>query len=182
MSAAARRVTISEAVRHPAISIVRVMSGRKTSCPVAQAAPKRPITRPRRAVNQRFATSAPKTSAVDPTPSPTSTPQRITSCHEAFITSVRPVPVAMSARAATATCLIPNRSMSAAAKGAVTPYRTRFTETAREMADFVQPNSSSKGRTMTPMDDRNAADARSTRNVTPATIQARCTRTPTPSP
>jgi hypothetical protein len=66
--------------------------------------------------------------------------------------------------------------MRAVAKGAVNPYRTRFTDTASEVAERLQPNSSSNGTIRTPTEDRNAADASRTRKVTPATSHARWMR------
>ena len=44
------------------------------------------------------------------------------------------------------------------------------------VAARLQPNSSSNGTTITPKDERNAADAMRTQNVTAATHQARWMR------
>jgi hypothetical protein len=56
-----------------------------------------------------------------PVPTPTARPHSSHSCHGAVITVVSPEPAATSTRAATTTRRMPNRSISAAAKGAVTP-------------------------------------------------------------
>ena len=67
-------------------------------------------------------TVAAKASAIDPLPSPTNTPQYITSCHAAVIHTVSSDPTEMTVSATATTFRIPYRSMSAAANGAVTPY------------------------------------------------------------
>ena len=56
------------------------ISGRNTSCPVATLAVRIPTTRPRRAVNQRAAMVAPRTSAVIPVPMPITTPHSSINC------------------------------------------------------------------------------------------------------
>ena len=117
--------------------------------------------------------SEPNTSAVAPVPKPMKTPQRSESCHAAFITVVSPVPSAIKSSAAIAMRLMPKRSMSAAANGAVSPYTTRFTDTATLVAMRAQPRSSSIGTIMTPNDDRNAAAAMRIRKVTSAIAIAR---------
>ena len=96
-------------------------SGRNTSCPVAPPAVRIPDTSPRRATNQRPVTVATSDSAIDPVPRPTSTPQSRTSCQLAVMKTVRPLPSAVSSSAQTTTRRMPNRSISAAAKGAVRP-------------------------------------------------------------
>ena len=111
----------SEAKRHPYSSIEREMAGRKINWPVAKAVPRMPSTRPRRCANHRFAISAPNTRAVEPVPSPTTTPHRMTSCHDAVMKTVSPVPRAMRPIAPAAMRAMPNLSMSDVAKGAVTP-------------------------------------------------------------
>ena len=97
------------------------MAGRKTSWPVELAAEKTPMTTPRCRTNQRFATIAPKTSASEPVPTPTAKPQSSHSCQAEVITRVRPEPSATRASEAAATRRTPNRSISAAANGAVRP-------------------------------------------------------------
>ncbi len=62
-------------------------SGRKASCPVATLAVSMPITRPRRATNQRVAMVAPSTSAVMPVPIPITTPHSRMSCQTCVIAS-----------------------------------------------------------------------------------------------
>ena len=70
----------------------RSSSGRKTSWPEAPAAVRMPVTRPRRATNQRLVTVAAKASAIEPVPRPTSRPQHSISCQAAVIQTVRPAP------------------------------------------------------------------------------------------
>ena len=77
----------------------------------------RPSTTPRRSVNQRLATMAPRTDAMVPVPSPTTTPHSNASCHDAVIKVVRATPVATSASDITMTRRIPSRSISPATNG-----------------------------------------------------------------
>ena len=67
-------------MRHPIRSVMLASSGRNTSCPVATLAVRIPTTRPRRALNQRAATVAPRTSAVIPVPMPITTPHSNSKC------------------------------------------------------------------------------------------------------
>ncbi len=98
------------------------MPGRNTSCPAAPAAENTPVTSPRRdSTNQRLATSAPSTRAIAPVPTPTATPHSTQSCQAAVITTVSPEPRATRTRADATTRRMPNRSISAAANGAVRP-------------------------------------------------------------
>ncbi len=55
--------------------MIQAHSGRKTSWPEAPAAVRIPVTSPRRATNQRLVTVAENAIAIEPVPSPTSTPQ-----------------------------------------------------------------------------------------------------------
>ena len=114
--------------RHPACSATTATTGRKTSWPVALPAVRMPVTRPRRLTNQRCATVAAKTSAIDPVPSPIRTPQVSTSCQLACTNTREPGRRAATSTGRTAvTRRIPNRSISAAANGAVSPNSTRLT-------------------------------------------------------
>ena len=88
---------------------------------MALPAEKIPVTRPRCRTNQRLATIAPNTRAIAPVPTPTGTPQRNHSCHASVITMVRPAPSETITSAAATTRRTPNRSISAAANGAVSP-------------------------------------------------------------
>ncbi len=74
--------------------MIQAASGRKASWPVAELAVNTPMTRPRRAVNQRLATTAPSTSAVMPVPKPSTTPQRMNKCQScvACVASAMPMP------------------------------------------------------------------------------------------
>ena len=91
--------TSSDADRQPYCSESQAISGRNTSWPAAPPAVSTPITRPRRRTNQRLAMVAAKTSAIDPVPSPISTPQVSTSCQPAVTKTVSPLPSATSTSA-----------------------------------------------------------------------------------
>ncbi len=166
----------SEASRQPACSETTATTGRKTSWPVALPAVRIPVTRPRRRTNQRCATVAANTRAIDPVPRPISTPQVSTSCQLAATKTVSPDPAAISSSAAVVTRRIPKRSMRAAANGAVRPNRTRFTPTASESVPRDQPNSSWSGTIRTPGAARKPAAPSRATNATAATGQAGCTR------
>ncbi len=71
----AARATVTEAGRQPCSETIQAQSGRKTSCPEAPAAVRTPVTRPRRATNQRLVTVAANAMAMEPVPRPTSSPQ-----------------------------------------------------------------------------------------------------------
>jgi hypothetical protein len=88
---------------------------------VELAAENSPVTRPRWRTNHRLAMIAPKTSAIAPVPTPTGTPQRNHSCQDEVITSVSPEPTETMASAIATTRRMPNRSIRAAANGAVSP-------------------------------------------------------------
>ncbi len=105
----------------PGPSATRAIAGRNSRCPLAPAAEKTPITRPRCRTNQRLATIAPKTRASEPVPTPMAKPHSSHSCQASVITSVSPEPTATSSSDAATTRRIPKRSISAAAKGAVSP-------------------------------------------------------------
>ena len=126
------------------------ITGRKSSWPVAPAAVRMPITRPRRATNQRLAIVAAKTMAIEPVPTPISSPQVSISCQPSRTRTVSPLPAATSSRATLVTRRMPKRSIRAAANGAITPYRTRLTLTAPDIRVRDQPNSSSSGTISTP--------------------------------
>ena len=148
------------------------MVGRKISCPVALAAVRMPETRPRRATNQRPTTVATSAMAIDPVPSPTMTPHSSTSCHEAVMNTVSPLPAATISNAIDTTRRTPKRSISAAANGAVIPNRARFTDRAIEIVPIDQPNSARSGSIITLGVARKAAAPSSARNVAAAAHQA----------
>ena len=135
-----------------------------------------PLTRPRRAVNQRLVTVAAKASAMEPEPSPTSRPQHSISCQAAVIHTVSQEPAAITVRATATTRRMPKRSIRAAANGAVRPYRARFTETAAPIVPRDQSNSACSGSMRRPGTERKAAAPMIVTKVTAATNQARCTR------
>ena len=126
------------------------MTGRNISCPVAAAAVRMPITRPRRATNHRLAMVAAKTMAIEPVPSPISSPQVSTSCQPWVTKMVNPLPAATRSSAKLVTWRMPKRSIRAAANGAIRPYRIRLTLTALDIRVRGQPNSSSSGTISTP--------------------------------
>lgn len=130
------------------------------------------MTSPRRRTNQRCAMVAANTSAIEPVPSPMRSPQKTRSCHDAVMSTLPPAPSATSVSAAATTWRMPKRSMSAAANGAVRPYRSRFTLTARDMMLVDQPNSSLSGTMSAPGAARNPAAASSATNATAATSHA----------
>ena len=66
-----------------------------------------PLTSPRRLMNQRLVTVATNAMAIDPVPMPTMKPQQRTSCQEAVMKTVTPLPTAMSVRAKATTRRIP---------------------------------------------------------------------------
>jgi hypothetical protein len=111
-------------------------------------------------------------SAIDPVPSPTSSPQSSISCQLAVMKTVRPLPTATTTSAPMTTRRMPKRSISAAANGAVSPYSAMLSATAAEIVDTDQPNSARSGSISTPGTARNAAAPTSARNVTAATHQA----------
>lgn len=89
--------------------------------PAAPAAVSTPVTRPCRARNQRPVMVVANAPAIEPLPRPTNTPQHSTSCQGSRISMVRPEPTEMVSSAQTTISRTPNRSISAAANGAVRP-------------------------------------------------------------
>ena len=160
------------ALRQPWCSASHARTGRKMSWPVAPAAVRTPVTRPRRATNQRPVTVATRLIAMAPVPSPTTMPQQSTSCHEAVIQIGSSEPMLTSTRAVATTRWMPSRSMSAAENGAASPKSTRLTDTAPPMTPIGHPNSSCSGVMSTPGVDRNPAAPMIVRKVTTATHQA----------
>lgn len=90
--------------------------------------------------------------------------------------TVNPLPHATSTSAPATTRRMPSRSISAAANGEITPYRTRLIDTAAEIVDLDQPNSSCSGSISTLGAARNPAAPTSATNPDAATSQAQCTR------
>jgi hypothetical protein len=94
------------------------------------------------------------------------------SCQLAVMKTVRPLPADTSSSAVATTRRMPNRSISAAANGAVTPYSSRLTETAAEMVASGQRNSACSGCSSTDGVARNPAAPTMATKVTVATVQA----------
>jgi hypothetical protein len=115
------------------------------SCPVALLAVSTPITVPRLVSNHRLTMMAPRTTPTLPLPRPTSNPQVRSNCHGLVIKHDRPAARPMSPSAATSVRRRPKRSMNAAAKGPIKPYKTILTPIAAEMVAGDQPNSRSSG-------------------------------------
>ena len=148
------------------------MNGRKTSCPAALPAVRIPMTRPRLFANQVLAMVAAKTSAMDPVPSPMSSPQVSRICQDCVTSTVSALPAAISTSATAVTARMPKRSIRAAAKGAVRPKSTRLMLTAAESTVVDQPNSFCSGTISTPGAARKPAAPTRARKATAATIQA----------
>src|SRR3954447_6357405 len=115
MTQSAAAATINDAHRQPWLVVTSATTGRKISCPVALAAVSTPVTRPRRASNQRVAIVATKPIDIEPVPTPTSTPHNSTSCQLAVIVTLSADPVAISSNAIDSTDRTPNLSIRAAA-------------------------------------------------------------------
>ena len=130
------------------------------------------MTRPRRATNHRLAMVAAKTMAIEPVPSPISRPQVSASCQPWLTKMVSPLPAATRTRAKQVTWRMPKRSISAAANGAIRPYRIRLMLTALDIRVRGQPNSSSSGTIKTPGAARKPAAPTRAMNATTATHQA----------
>ncbi len=109
--------------------------------------------------------------AIDPVPAPISSPQVRIKCQAVVASTDRPAPAAISSSPTQTTRLMPNRSISAAANGAISPYSTRFTLTAADMVLIDQP-ASCRGTINTPGAALKPAAATSVANATPATTQA----------
>ena len=171
-TANAAAATISDAQRHPWRVVTSATIGRKISCPVALAAVSTPVTRPRRASNQRVATVATKPIDIEPVPTPTSTPHSSTSCQLAVMKTLSADPAAMSINAAASTGRTPNRSIRAAANGAVRPNSVMLTDIASPTVPCDQPNSWCSGAIITPGTERNPAAPRIAMKLTAATTQA----------
>src|SRR6185369_7536825 len=140
-TASAAAATMSDAQRQPWYSVTCATTGKKISWPVALAAVSTPVTRPRRASNHRVATVATKPIEIDPVPTPTSTPHSSTSCQLVVMNTLSADPVAMSVNATERTGRTPNRSIRAAAKGAVRPNNVMLTDIANPTTPCDQPNS-----------------------------------------
>ena len=94
------------------------------------------------------------------------------SCQLAVTKTERPLPAAINSSAMVAIRRTPNRSISAAANGAIVPYRIRFRLTAADIAVRGQPNSSCNGIINTLGAARNPAAPSRVRKDTAATHQA----------
>jgi hypothetical protein len=113
--------TMRTAERHPSDSATRARTGKKSSWPVAVLAVSAPITRPRRALNQRVTTTAPRTRATMPVPMPTRRPQSTTRCQGLLIAVARSRAAARIDMAKAMVRRTPMRSAMAAQNGPISP-------------------------------------------------------------
>ena len=157
------------AARQPKWAVRFASSGRNANWPVAVLAARSPMTRPRRAENQRVATVAPSTIAVSPVPTPITTPHNRKSCHNRDIPSDRRMPPEMMPSETSIIRLTPNRFMKAAAKGPIRPNSRKRMARAAEISDALQPNSCCRGTMNTPGAPMVPATVSMVRNVTPRT-------------
>ena len=117
----ATTAAVPAAYRQPHPSTIQARSGRKISCPVAFDAVRRPVTRPRRSANHRFAIMAPSGTEIAPVAVALTKPHSRSSCHGASIKSVSPEPAAIPSTATVITRRRPKRSASAAPNGPPSP-------------------------------------------------------------
>ena len=127
-----RRDTTRVAARQPRCSATLASIGRNTSCPVALAADSAPSTSPRRASNQRVATTAASTIDVTPVPGADAARPRAASAAIGFCICVRERDGARRAarRAARTTRRRPHRSITDAANGPMSPNSAMLMATA----------------------------------------------------
>ncbi len=104
-----------------------------------------PITSPRRALNQRLATTAASTSAVRPEPTPSIRPQAMNNCHSLVATVASAMPPAISASAAHTTLRTPKRSIRIAENGAIRPNSAKRNARMDEIWSVSQPISRVSG-------------------------------------
>ncbi len=158
------------AERQPQCSIIQAATGRKASWPVAELAVSMPTTSPRRATNQRLATTAPSTSAVMPVPRPSIRLHSTNSCHscEAIVTSAMPRPT--SASPVQITARRPQRSISTAANGPIRPNSAKRSASEDEICSVLQPNSLPSGCSIAPGRPSAADIVSMVRKVMAATI------------
>src|ERR1700754_2978407 len=168
----AAAATISEAQRQPCRVVTSATMGRKITCPVALAAVSTPVTRPRRASNQRVATVATKPIEIEPVPTPTSTPHNSTSCQLVVIVTLSAAPDEINTSATDNTGRTPKRSINAAANGAVSPNSVMLTDMANPTTPCDQPNSWGSGFIITPGTDRKPAAPSIATKLTAATTHA----------
>ncbi|MCY1330003.1 hypothetical protein D9M69_156240 [compost metagenome] len=158
--------TGSTATRQPICSISQAATGRNASWPVAELAVSRPMTSPRRALNQRLATTAASTSAVSPEPTPSISPHATKSCHSSVDTVASAMPPAISASAAQTTLRTPKRSIRMAENGAIRPNSAKRKARIDEISSVFQPISRASG-------DRNAPGRPSAAEVVSITRKVR---------
>lgn len=165
---AAATATTSTTGRQPWRCAIAASIGRNTSWPVAVLAVRIPITRPRRAWNQRVTKVADSVSATTPVEQPTISPQITTICQLCVIIDDSATPALIVTSAVRIVGRSPKRCIAAAANGPVRPYSAMFTEIASEIAARLQPSSRSSGTISTLGVARVPAAASRIRNTTAA--------------
>ena len=113
---------------------------------------------------------------IAPVPAPTSTPHSRTSCQLAVIVTLSAEPLAIISSAPDNTGRTPNRSISAAANGAVSPNSVMLTDIASPTTPCDHPNSWCSGCIITPGTERKPAAPRIATKLTAATTQAQWIR------
>ena len=166
ITARAHNAMVIPTHRQPWLSASRVRSGRNTNCPLADAAVRAPVTRPRRATNQRDATVDANTVAMHPEPVPTTAPHRRYKCHGADICVVASAPRLMTESAPMVMRRNPYFSWSAAANGPMSPNNNTLILTAVPTMLRLQPNSSRNGSMRIAGVERNPAAPSSVINAT----------------
>ena len=121
MIAATAAAPTNTDARQPRCVTMLASSGRNISCPAAVLPVRNPITTPRRATNQRFATIAAITIAAAPVPLPSATPHNGHRFHGAVMNGVKPMPTSVSSSAPTSVLRKPKRSMQPAENGPTRP-------------------------------------------------------------
>ena len=108
---------------------------------------------------------------VAPVPPPTRTPHNSTRCHSDRMSVVAATAPVITASAASRTRRTPNRFITAAANGPISPNSAMLIATANEIAVRFHPNSVSSGTIRTPGVARTPAPTSRITKVTAATTQ-----------
>ena len=132
--------------RQPTLTASQASAGRKISCPVAPAAVSAPRTRPRRCTNQRLATVAASTLAIEPgADADHDAPQQVELPGLVHEDRSAPTPPKPSAALRPRRGALQSAPSARRRTGANRPNSTRLIETAIEMVARDQPNSCCEG-------------------------------------
>src|SRR6516162_4501265 len=123
----------SDIIRQPEWVTRAAIVCKKTSCPAAAAAVKRPTTRPSRERNQRPAIYAAKYPPIKPLERPTTTPHSRISSQDLLIAGVSRTLTAVVASARVIVRRAPKRSITTAANGPTAPKSRRLIPRAKEI-------------------------------------------------